>query len=750
MNGLLCNLPIPKFTLILFFLLMFFSACQEEKQITTPQVSTQSSTEEMVKTLKNIDENAKKNVVGYGDNESMILKLQQQKSQAKGTKSIEVGFQLAAAYLRAGKTTAAVSEYEGIRNFLETNNLQLPTEQQVIILKSLALSYLRLGEEQNCTNTREPSACILPLSKAAQYKMTQGSKAAIGLYKEVLQLNPQDKSAQYLLNLAAMTIGEYPDGVPVNFRLAEDVFQSDIKFPSFKNIAAEAGVNTIGLSGGVVAEDLDNDGDIDLAVSSWGTDNQLRILLNDGKGKFTDKTTESGLTGITGGLNLIHADYDNDGDSDILVLRGAWYGKNGLMPNSLLRNNGDATFEDVTIQAGIYSLHPTQTASWVDFNADGHLDLFIGNETKNPKKPHNNELFINNKNGTFTNQISNTNISQTAFVKGVTSKDINQDGLPDLYISCYGQPNLLYLNQSKNNQLAFRDISKEAGVQQPMYSFPAWFFDYDNDGDVDLFVSGYGQGKTSVMAEEVAKDFFGEKTKKGQPKLYENTGIENGIPVFKDKTAAAGLDAVLMTMGSNYGDLNNDGYLDFYLGTGTPEYESVFPNRMYLNQGGKKFTDVTYAGGFGLIQKGHGVAFADFDNDGDQDIYSVTGGAYKGDISQNVLFENPEKNAQNFIKLRLEGTTANRSAIGTQVIVEVLNNGQKRNIYRTVSTGGSFGGNPLNLHIGIGEAEKVEKLTLIWSDRAQSQQVFENVEKGALYKLKQGGDMVKIVDSLIG
>lgn len=610
-------------------------------------------------------------------------------------------------------------------------------------MKALALSYLRLGEEQNCTNSSEPTACILPISEAAQYKMTKGSKAAMGLYKRVLELDPEDKSAQYLLNLAAMTIGEYPDGVPQNLRLPATVFQSDIDFPTFKNTAAVAGANTVGLSGGVVAEDFDNDGDIDLAVSSWGTGDQLRILLNDGKGKFTDFTSQSGLTGITGGLNMKHADYDNDGDADILVLRGGWYGDNGRMPNSLLRNNGDATFEDVTKGAGIYSEYPTQTAVWADFNSDGHLDLFVGNETKHPAKPYKNELFINNKNGTFSNQLETSNLARTAFVKGATAADINQDGLPDLYLSCYGQPNLLYLNDSKNGTVSFREIGVQAGVQLPIFSFPCWFFDYDNDGDSDLFVSGYGEGKTAAVVNVAAKEIFGEKVKEGKPKLYENTGLQNGTPIFKDVTAVTGVDALLMTMGSNYGDLNNDGFLDFYLGTGTPEYESVFPNRMYLNQDGKKFVDVTYAGGFGLIQKGHAVAFADFDNDGDQDIYSVTGGAYKGDIFQNVLFENPGEKVQNAIKLCLEGITANRSAIGTQVIVEVIKAGEKFNIYRTVSTGGSFGDNPLNLHIGIGNADRAEKITVIWADAIQSRQVFENVEKGFQYDLKQESELIK-------
>src|SRR5207248_2756639 len=119
-----------------------------------------------------------------------------------------------------------------------------------------------------------------------------------------------------------------------------------------------------------------------------------------GDGTFSDRTEAAGLTGLTGGLNLITGDFNNDGFVDVFVLRGAWMREAGKFPNSLLKNNGDGTFEDVTEAAGLLTFHPTQTAVWLDFDGDGWLDLFIGNETLPGEPPHRCELFRNNHDGT--------------------------------------------------------------------------------------------------------------------------------------------------------------------------------------------------------------------------------------------------------------------------------------------------------------------------------------------------------------
>src|SRR5690348_6005014 len=144
----------------------------------------------------------------------------------------------------------------------------------------------------------------------------------------------------------------------------------------------------------------------------------MHFFRNTANGTFEDLSDKVGLKGITGGLNIMQTDYNNDGFKDIFVLRGAWKGKYGKEPNSLLRNNGNGTFTDVTKESGLLSFHPTQAATWNDFNNDGWLDVFIGNESKDSTDKNISELYINNRNGTFTNIAAESNTNINTFVKG--------------------------------------------------------------------------------------------------------------------------------------------------------------------------------------------------------------------------------------------------------------------------------------------------------------------------------------------
>jgi hypothetical protein len=185
-------------------------------------------------------------------------------------------------------------------------------------------------------------------------------------------------------------------------------------------------------------------------------------------GTFKTETVSSGLVGITGALNLIHADYNNDGFADIIALRGGWWGKKATFPFSLIKNDGNNTFEDVTIEAGLYAPGPTQTASWGDFNNDGWIDLFVAHEN------YPSQLFMN-KGGKFVDVAKKYGLNFTAYVKGCVWGDINNDGYPDLYISTLNSPNKLFLNKpgAARGERMFEDISKSAGVEEPFSSFPA-------------------------------------------------------------------------------------------------------------------------------------------------------------------------------------------------------------------------------------------------------------------------------------
>ena len=457
--------------------------------------------------------------------------------------------------------------------------------------------------------------------------------------------------------------------------------------------------------------------------------------------------------GSVGGLNLIHADYDNDGDVDVLVLRGAWRRQAGRVPNSLLRNAGDGTFEDVTQAVGLLDFHPTQTAAWGDFDLDGHLDLVVGNESFPNDQAHPVQLFHNLGDGTFENVAPAAGLDIEKYVKGVVWGDYDNDGDPDLYMASIFSGNVLMRNDAKaGGSRQFVDVTREAGVSLPILAFPTWFFDYDNDGWLDLFVSGFTNSEHVFedAAGDVLADFLGEPTLAERARLYRNLG--DGT--FEDVSTEAGVADVVHSMGANYGDLDNDGWLDYFLGTGEPDFRALVPNRVYRNDEGRGFQDVTFAGGFGHLQKGHGVSFGDLDNDGDQDIHATMGGAYPGDWFFNALYENPG-NANASITFVLEGTSANRSAIGARVTVVTEDPsapGGSREIHRVVGTGGSFGSSSLQLEIGVGSATAIRRVEVRWpnqggggaasgSTNSSELQVFEGFELGAIFRLvqSQGG-----------
>jgi hypothetical protein len=189
-------------------------------------------------------------------------------------------------------------------------------------------------------------------------------------------------------------------------------------------------------------------------------------------------------------------------------------------------------------------------------------------------------------------------------------------------------------------------------------------------------------------------------------------------------------------MGSNFGDIDNDGYLDFYLGTGNPSFKSAVPNKLFKNINGTRFLDVTTSARVGNIQKGHEVAFADLDNDGNEDIYIKMGGAYVGDAYENSLYLNPGQNNNHWINVLLEGTVSNKVAIGAKIKVTFRENNKERSVYRDVNSGGSFGANPLQQHIGVGSANLVERIEVTWPVTGKTQ-VFKNIPADKNIKIRE-------------
>lgn len=641
---------------------------------------------------------------------------------------------LADALLRAGQSAEAVTELEKLRQLTSDKGIILAPYFVKEMRQLLALSYLRLGEQENCLLHHGQESCLFPIRGSGIHEIKRGANGAVRELTALLQADPQDLSARWLLNLAAMTLGNYPAKLPSDWLLPPDKFASEYDIRHFNEVAPMTGLDVTSHAGGSVMDDFDGDGFFDLLLSSQGPLDQLRFFHNNGDGTFSERTKEAGLMGEVGGLNLIHADFNNDGFPDVLVLRGGWWGEHGNYPPSLLRNNGNGTFDDVTEMAGLLSFHPTQTAAWADYDNDGWLDLYLGHES-NAQFRHPSQLFHNNHDDTFSEVGEKLGLSEMGFVKGVAWGDYNNDGRPDLYISSKGQKNHLWRNDGPKNpqkpdpaEWEFTDVTEQAGVGEPLHSFATWFWDYDNDGWQDILVAGY----FTATPNDIGAFQFGLPNQGETPRLYHN----NGNGTFTDVTHQTKLDRVILAMGANFGDLDNDGWLDCYFGTGTPEFAALLPNKMFRNAGGKSFQDVTTSGGFGHLQKGHGISFGDLDNDGDEDIFEVIGGAYPGDTYQSVLFENPG-HGNHWVSLELRGVQTNRLALGTRVRVRVNTKEGTRDLFRVISSGGSFGGSPFRLHVGLGQATAIEEVEINWPTSGQTQR-WKNLPLDRFYRVVEG------------
>jgi len=577
----------------------------------------------------------------------------------------------------------------------------------------------------------------LPIREEGIYLSQDASRAAVRYFRQVLDATPDDAplhiASMWLMNLAYMTIGEYPDGVPVRYLIEPATFTPESEFPRFENVAARAGLATRGYTGGTIVDDFDGDGYLDVLVSSVHSGYQMRFFRSSGDGKFTDLTAPAGLTGILGGIHMVQADYDNDGDLDVFVLRGAWLASQGRIPNSLLRNNGNLTFTDVTFDAGLGDRHyPTQTAAWADFDNDGDVDLFVGNETTRGQRSPS-QLFRNEGGGRFVDIAAAAGVENFRFAKGVSWGDYNGDGFADLYVSNLGDTNRLYRN---NHDGTFTDVAADLGVGDPISSFSTWFWDMDNDGALDLLVNSYPLRGTSVPLVYVVGGWVGRPQEAETSKLYRNSGRGE----LADVAAAYGIREPSMPMGSNYGDLDNDGFLDFYLGTGYVAYEALMPNLMYRSVDGERFANVTFAGGFGHLAKGHSIAFADFDNDGDQDIFARLGGVNLDDAHYDSLLENPGFGSH-WITVKLIGTGSNRAAIGAQIRVDVHDGSRARSIYRVIDSGSSYGANPLRAEIGLGTADRIDLLEVRWPATGTTQ-TFRDVGVDQFIQITEGQERV--------
>jgi hypothetical protein len=605
--------------------------------------------------------------------------------------------------LYEGEFLRASAILQKARDLLENAPGRQASELDFVI-RLQGIAALRRGETENCVECGCNSSCIFPLEPTAFHTRRGGSTEAIAYFMEFLERHPDSIEERWLLNLAHMTLGQYPDKVPEPYRIPLAPFGSQVDIGRFTDIAAELGINRLSMAGGAIMEDFDNDGLLDLAVSTQDVAGTLALYRNRGDGAFEERTKGSGLDTQLGGLYCVQTDYNNDGRADIFVCRGGW--TEVAQRPSLLRNNGDGTFTDVTAQAGLDMPIGSQVAVWADYDNDGRLDLFVGGETGRSF------LYHNRGDGTFEEVAAAAGVANAGLsCKGANWGDFDGDGYPDLFVSNINGPPRLFHNHGNGT---FTDVAADLGITQPHVGFSCWFWDYDNDGWLDLYVCGYERRLAPIIRSHLGLPHDGITGR-----LYRN---QNGKQ-FEDVTEAVGLNFADSPMGSNFADFDNDGYLDFYLGTGSPNYRMIVPNRMFKNLGGKRFADITLSSGTGHLQKGHGVACGDWDRDGNVDLFEELGGAAPGDRFRSVLFQNPG-HKHHWITLKLHGKKTNRPALGARIKLTLPT--APHTIHRHITTGSSFGGNPFEQTIGVGQAAVIESLEIHWPT-SNTTQVFRKV-----------------------
>ncbi len=487
----------------------------------------------------------------------------------------------------------------------------------------------------------------------------------------------------------------------------------------FRDVTKQAGVDYNRISYSQCWGDIDGDGLIDIFIVNHFT--VPALFKNMGDGTFRDITSWSGTRRGGDRHGCAVADYDNDGDKDIYVSVGANKGK-GKGLNMLYRNNGKGRFVNVASAAGVTDPKGRgRSVSWVDYDNDGLLDLFVANDRRADAPS---ALFRNNGDGSFTDVSEEAGLKIVGRMAEASWMDYDNDGFMDLTASFYkkhlkGEINI-YRNSGSGS---FRKVRTFAGRSY------AWG-DYDNDGDMDILI--INRPRHHISRYEIG---FLPYIFRGSIRLYENKGGGE----FEDVSESAGLEG---SMGGHKGvffDYDNDGDLDIYLVVSGTKGNNI-NDMVFRNNGDRTFTDVTLQIGLvqdGLGGRGYAAAYADYNGDGFPDIFLTNGKQFFADSSPAeaegpyVLYENTG-GANHWLKIRLRGTKSNRDGIGARIRLYTGKDMQYRQ-----STGGMQGyvQNTNIIHFGLGGHTRADRIEIKWPGGSVS--VLDNVAADQLISVRE-------------
>ncbi len=581
-----------------------------------------------------------------------------------------------AAYFLMGNTLSRRGNFqEAIRYYEQLLKRSVSPEQRLSTLREMGAGYYRMGNFTDAA-ARFYAALQLRRNSVDQWLFT----LALGQMK-----GPRPPLPDFAL-FPLETAGVDPAHPPLL---------------EFQDIAPKLGIHDLNGNGTVAFGDIDGDGKQDLIVSGSGV--FLRVYRNQGD-KFTDVTDAVGLAKVPSGYSLNLIDYDNDGWPDLYLSLNGW---SGPMRN-LLFHNDRGKFTDVSKKSGADDPGSGFVSLWGDLDNDGFLDLVVANGVL--QEGSTTQVYRNNGNGTFTNITKAAGIDEPPSYGaiGIALGDYDKDGRLDILINGRDSaPNRLYHN---DGNLHFSEVAAKAGILQPPHDgFVCFIDDFNNDGLPDILTTSLAPWE--VVVEGLKKGYAPPNARSVHPdsnRLFRN----NGNGTFSDVTFQSKLYFPTGTMGGGVADLDNDGYLDVYIGTGDPQMSRLEPNRLFHNQGDGTFADVTNFVNFARPgNKGHGVAFIDLDDDGALDVFAQLGGHYPGDHTYNAFYRNLKASKNHWLEIDLRGVKSNRMAVGAQLTVKA----GALTVYREVKGSEGFGStSTFRQHFGLGDNAKIDSLEIRW------------------------------------